>query len=558
MKDKNKFTIKIVLVIALAVALIATLISCCVLATKGKLSTQASCDNNQTAFVNERPYLDCYATASASNLETDYIPISQVDFDTIYYGLYIPNNDKNSNVSVMVGGDSGMFSLLSKNDNSVLYSIAYFYGVDNGENTNSRKIKLYNNGGLFVSYLDVFGSFENEFIYLDGFKFRNYMPNFVKNMDIYVRTSALVSGNDVSKLQTQIDNLTAEKTALQKQVSDLTAEKSALQTQIAEKQNKINTLTAEKAALQKQVNDLTDDKSVLQAQLSEKQGQIDTLTAEKAALQKQVNDLTAEKTALQAQVNDYQTQINSLTAQKTALQNKVNDLTAKNTDLQNRLDTLMKDTYFCIFETVVQDIYLVNGQPRIDWRRSSNGVISSEPFGNGQEGREHNSFYLDGKAIMGVDNRPNISFYNTFYLYEKSPSSGHFQAVSFNGVIDFVSYSILHYDSNKGYPIICTQDRGDFNIAFRLKSYNADAMKDVVVHDRTYKTGYDRGRANGISEATQSGHIFESSTSFLKSIFTDMGKLLDIKVFGNVTVGTLIGIPLILLVVMVVLKLVRG
>lgn len=523
MKDKNKFTLKIVLVIALAVALIATLISCCVLATKGKLLTQASCDNNQTTFVNERPYRDCCATASASNLETDYIPISQVDFDTIYYGLYIPNNDKNSNVSVMIGGDSGMFSLLSKNDNSVLYSIAYFYGVDNGENTNSRKIKLYNNGGLFVSYLDVFGSFENEFIYLDGFKFRNYMPNYVKNMDIYVRTSALVSGNDVSKLQTQIDNLTAEKTALQKQVSDLTAEKSALQTQIAEKQNKIN-----------------------------------TLTAEKAALQKQVNDLTAEKTALQAQVNDYQTQINSLTAQKTALQNKVNDLTAKNTDLQNRLDTLMKDTYFCTFETVVQDIYLVNGQPRIDWRCSSNGVVSSEPFGNGQEGREHNSFYLDLKAIRSVDNRPNISFYNTFYLYEKSPSSGHFQTVSFNGVIDFVSYSILHYDSNKGYPIICTQDRGDYNIAFRLKSYNADAMKDVVVHDRTYKTGYDRGHANGVSEATQSGHIFESSTSFLKSIFSDMGKLLDIKVFGNITVGTLIGIPLILLVVMAVLKLVRG
>lgn len=558
MKDKNKFTFKIVLVILLAVALIATLISCCVLATKGKLSTQASCDNNQTAFANERPDFDCYATASASNLETDYIPISQVDFDTIYYGLYIPNNDKNSNVSVMIGGDSGMFYLLSKNDNSVLYSIAYFYGVDNGENTNSRKIKLYNNGGLFVSYLDVFGSFENEFIYLDGFKFRNYMPNFVKNMDIYVRTSALVSGNDVSKLQTQIDNLTAEKTALQKQVSDLTAEKSALQTQIAEKQNKINTLTAEKAALQKQVNDLTADKSVLQAQLSEKQGQIDTLTAEKAALQKQVNDLTAEKTALQAQVNDYQTQINFLTAQKTALQNKVNDLTAKNTDLQNRLDTLMKDTYFCTFETVVQDIYLVNGQPRIDWRCSSNSVVSSEPFGNGQEGREHNSFYLDLKAIRSVDNLPNISFYNTFYLYEKSPSSGHFQTVSFNGVIDFVSYSILHYDSNKGYPIICTQDRGDYNIAFRLKSYNADAMKDVVVHDRTYKTGYDRGHANGVSEATQSGHIFESSTSFLKSIFTDMGKLLDIKVFGNITVGTLIGIPLILLVVMAVLKLVRG
>lgn len=521
MKDKNKFTLKIVLVILLAVALIATLISCCVLATKGKLATQASCDNNQTAFANERPDLDCYATA-ASSLETDFITISQVNTTDVYYGVYIPNNEKNKNISLAIGMESGLFHLVSKSDDTTLYSLCYLYGSDNGETNTSRKVKLYK-GSNFYSYLAVFGSFDNEFIYLDGFRISSYISSYAKNMDIYIRTVPLVSGGDVSMLQGQIDTLTAEKAALQKQVNDLTAEKTALQKQVTEKQK-----------------------------------QIDTLTAEKTALQKQVNDLTTEKTALQAQITDYQTQINSLTAQKTALQNKVNDLTAKNIDLQNRLDTLMKDTYFCTYETVVQDIYLVNGQPRIDWRRSSNGVISSEPFGNGQEGREHNSFYLDGKAIMGVDNRPNISFYNTFYLYEKSPSSGHFQAVSFTGVIDFVSYSILHYDSNKGYPIICTQDRGDFNIAFRLKSYNADAMKDVVVHDRTYKTGYDRGRANGISEATQSGHIFESSTSFLKSIFTDMGKLLDIKVFGNVTVGTLIGIPLILLVVMAVLKLVRG
>ena len=521
MKDKNKFTLKIVLVIALAVALIATLISCCVLATKGKLSTQASCDNNQTAFANERSNLDCYATA-ASSLETDFITISQVNSTDVYYGVYIPNNEKNKNVVMAIGAENGMFSLMSKTDDTQLYQLRYLYGSDNGETNTSRKVKLYK-GSNFFSYLAVFGSFDNEFIYLDGFRISSYISSYAKNMDIYIRTVPLVSGGDISMLQGQID-----------------------------------TLTAEKAALQKQVNDLTAEKTALQSQLAEKQGRINALIAEKAALQKQVNDLTAEKTALQAQITDYQTQINSLTTQKTALQKQVNDLTSKNTDLQNRLDKLMKDTYFCTYETVVQDIYIVNGQPRIDWRCSSNSVVSSEPFGNGQIGRVHNSFYLDVKAIRSVDNRPNISFYNTFYLYEKSPSSGHFQAVSFNGVIDFVSYSILHYDSNKGYPIICTQDRGDYHIAFRLKSYNADAMKDVVVHDRTYKTGYDRGHANGVSEATQSGYIFESSTSFLKSIFTDMGKLLDIKVFGNITVGTLIGIPLILLVVMAVLKLVRG
>lgn len=541
MKDKNKFTLKIVLVIALAVALIATLISCCVLATKGKLSTQASCDNNQTAFANERPDLDCYATASS--LETDYIPITQAVVGTTYYGILVPddNTNKTSTISDYPSAKTLLnFHTLDTNLDLICFS-------SKATSSSLRTIYLtasINDTRYIYMYLLSCTRFSNEFCYDNGFVFDTINPD-VSKLNILVRTVPYSSNVDIIDLQNQIATLTSEKNALQVQVDNLTAEKADLQHQISVKQERIDTLTAEKKTLEDRVQSLIYDKTDLQNQLMEKQNQIDTLTAEKATLQ--------------AQLNEKQNQIDTLTIQKNALQTQVNDLTAKNTDLQNRLDKLLKDTYFCTYETVVQDIYMdAQMQPHIDWRRSSNGVISSEPFGNGQEGREHNSFYLDGKAIMGVDNRPNISFYNTFYLYEKNPSSGHFQTVSFNGVIDFVSYSILHYDSNKGYPIICTQDSGDFNIAFRLKTYNADAMKDVVVHDRTYKTGYDRGHANGISEATQSGHIFESSTSFLKSIFTDLGQLLDIKVFGNITVGTLIGIPLILLVVMAVLKLVRG
>ena len=554
MKDKNKFTLKIILVILLGVALIATLVSCCVLATKGKLSTQASCDNNQTAFVNERPDFDCYATASS--LETDFITISQVNTTDVYYGVYIPNNDKNKNVALAIGNENGLFSLMSKTDDTQIFQLRYLYGSDNGETNTSRKVKLYK-GANFFAYLAVFGSFDNEFIYLDGFRISSYISSYAKNMDIYIRTVPLVSGGDISILQGQIDTLTAEKAALQKQVNDLTAEKSALQTQIAEKQNKINTLTAEKAALQKQVNDLTADKTALQKQVTEKQKQIDTLTAEKAALQKQVNDLTAEKTALQAQITDYQTQINSLTTQKSALQKQVSDLTSKNTDLQNRLDKLLKDNYFCKFETVVGGTYIRNGLPDLGFTESANGVFSRRPFENGQKGKIHNTLYIDWDLIRprdGLHAGEKVSFKNTFYIYDKKN-----ETVTFNGIIDFVEYSIRNYDKDKGYPILMTgKEDTDSNITFRLVDYNADCMKEVVISDRTYKTGYDRGYANGISEATQSGHIFESSTSFLKSIFTDMGKLLDIKVFGNITVGTLIGIPLILLVVMAVLKLVRG
>ena len=557
MKDKNKFTFKIVLVIFLAVALIAILISCCVLATKGKLSTQASCDNNQTAFVNERSDLDCYATA-ASSLETDFITISQVNTTDVYYGVYIPNNEKNQNISLAIGMEGGIFNLMSKTDDTELFRLRYLYGSDNGETNTSRKLKLYK-GSNFYSYLAVFGSFDNEFIYLDGFRISSYISSYARNMDIYIRTVPLVSGGDLSVLQGQVDTLTAEKAVLQKQVNDLTAEKAALQKQVTEKQNKIDTLTAEKAVLQKQVNDLTAEKAALQKQVTEKQNKIDTLIAEKAALQTQVNNLTAEKAALQSQVTDYQTQINSLTAQKTALQNKVNDLTAKNTDLQNRLDKLLSDNYFCKFETVVGDYYV--SETYYNWGYSDNNTSSETPFGNGQKGKIQNTLFIDRQAIVPHypydDKDKNISFHNTFYLYKNQ--NEYDIPVSFTGLIDFVEYSVINYTPGTGYPILMTNSYGTPRcIAFRLVDYNSDAMKEVVISDRTYKTGYDRGRANGISEATQNGHIFESSTSFIKSIFTDMGKLLDIKVFGNITVGTLIGIPLILLVVMAVLKLVRG
>ena len=556
MKDKNKFTLKIVLVIALAVALIATLISCCVLATKGKLSTQASCDNNQTAFANERPDLDCFATA-ASSLETDYIPVAQADTNTVYYGIYVPDNEKNTNAVFSAGVDTILFNYNLTSDSHYNYNVSYY----KGKSGNKSYVRIRRSGAP-VSFIVTFGSFENEFLNIGGFRVKDINADYVQRLDIYLRVSPLENSAlqaQLTEKQNQIDTLTAEKAALQTQVNNLTADKTALQAQLTEKQNQIDTLTAEKTALQNQVNNLTVDKTALQAQVTEKQNQIDTLTAEKTALQTQVNDLTADKTALQAQVTEKQNQIDTLTAEKTALQTQVNDLMAKNTDLQNRLDKLLSDNYFCKFETVVGDYYM--SETYYDWGYSDNGVSSETPFGNGQKGKIQNSLFIDRQAIVPHypydDKDKIISFHNTFYLYKNQ--NEYDIPVSFTGLIDFVDYSVKNYNSSTGYPILLTNSYGTPRcIAFRLVNYNADAMKEVVISDRTYKTGYDRGRANGISEATQNGHIFESSTSFLKSIFTDLGQLLDIKVFGNISVGTLIGIPLILLVVMAVLKLVRG
>lgn len=485
MKDKNKFTLKIVLVIALAVALIATLISCCVLATKGKLATQASCDNNQTAFANERPDLDCYATAASSaDIGTDYISISQANDENTYYGILIPDNLKNRGASLDDNINAkNLFAVYTSDE----INLNAFSRCFNGLRSIYFSMILDSKSYTFT-YLLNSTRFSNEFRYDLGFCFSAISTTLCDNLDIYVRTTPYTSGGDTSGLQAQID----------------------------------------------------------------------TLTAEKAALQTQVNNLSADKTALQTQVTEKQNQIDRLIIQKNALQKQVNDLTAKNTDLQNRLDKLLSDNYFCKFETVVGDYYV--SESYYSWGYAENNKGGETPFGGGQIGKKQNALYIDRQSIVPhfplEDKDKILSFHNTFYLYKNENELD--IPVNLTGLIDFVEYSIKNKTS-AGYPILMTNTYGTPRcIAFRLVDYNVDAMKDVVISDRTYKTGYDKGRANGISEATQNGHIFESSTSFLKSIFTDLGQLLDIKVFGNITVGTLIGIPLILLVVMAVLKLVRG
>lgn len=440
MKDKNKFTLKIVLVIALAVALIATLISCCVLATKGKLSTQASCDNNQTAFANERPDLDCYATAASS---TDSVPFNYVDLSNCqtgntYYGFYLTAEDI-ANVQGSGAAEKVAFDIRLLDNKKDVFTVKY----------TSTTFYLYSNGNRYCKLLSI--NSNNFYVYLT-FKFST-----LSNLSVPIRVISNIDGG-----------------------------------------------------------------------------------------QGQINDLTAQNNALQGQIND-------LTAQNNAFQGQINDLTSENNSLREQIE----NNKFCTFETVVGGTYIINGLPDIGFSSSANGVFSRKPFANGQKGKIHNTLYLDWDLIRpngGLHEGEKVSFKNTFYIYDKNN-----ETVTFNGLLDFVEYSIRNFDNVKGYPILMTgkEDTGD-NITFRLVDYNVNAMKDVVISDRTYKAGYDRGHANGISEATQSGHIFESSTSFLKSIFTDLGQLLDIKVFGNISVGTLIGIPLILLVVMAVLKLVRG
>ena len=107
------------------------------------------------------------------------------------------------------------------------------------------------------------------------------------------------------------------------------------------------------------------------------------------------------------------------------------------------------------------------------------------------------------------------------------------------------SYPFYYKDNKKFQLVYCPPD-----LAFSIAYNNASTQN--------YGLAYQKGYREGFAVAQSEGTIFGETTSFLKTTFTNLGSLLDIKIFGNVTLGTIIGIPLILMVVLAVLKLVRG
>ena len=123
---------------------------------------------------------------------------------------------------------------------------------------------------------------------------------------------------------------------------------------------------------------------------------------------------------------------------------------------------------------------------------------------------------------------------------------------------DFIYHSIInrdgevtndypfYYKDNKKFQLVyCPPD-----LAFSIAYNNASTQN--------YGLAYQKGYREGFATAQSEGTIFGETTSFLKTTFTNLGSLLDVKIFGNITLGTIIGIPLILMVVLAVLKLVRG
>ncbi len=287
--------------------------------------------NSSTSYcssvITESDLDDCaVACAESDNL---YIPLSQVQANTVYYAISVP--DDSTNINAVISSSTDLF-FISVNNSDIQFKFNAVHLIDKNY-VRAFIIK----DGISYDYQRLFCAtvYSLEFRYDSGFTFVdiNSINSLAFNLNILVRTVPFSSEADVVNLQNQIATLTAEKNSLQIQVNNLnsqvtdlqnliytlTAEKSSLQTQLTEKQNQIDTLTAEKSALQ--------------TQLTEKQNQIDTLTAEKTSLQtqltekqNQIDTLTAEKSALQTQLTEKLNQIDTLTAEKNALQSELNNL----------------------------------------------------------------------------------------------------------------------------------------------------------------------------------------------------------------------------------------
>lgn len=462
-----------------------------------------------------------YATASSENLD-NFIPLSNAVIGTTYYGIYIPDIEKNWTAVA--------------DDSPYLLRLFNFHTLDTNYNLSvwSYKQRTVRDFKLQISFdgknsdlqtICETSRFENQYIYDNGFVL-DEIKSESSVFDIYLRTSPYIG--DISSYVTQIETLTAEKNALQAQLTEkqnqidtLTAEKNALQSQLTEKQNQIDTLLADKATLQSQVNTLTSEKATLQAQLTEKQNQIDTLTAEKATLESQVNTLTAQIDTLQAQLTDKQNQIDTLTSEKNALQNQLS-----NTNFMSHFgnfDGLGSSDFYVNLsaDIVLPEIFYQftnNSTPINGWFKIGEGANMSI-YGLNLFDR----FYYNGTEESGL-------FNCGFQLTRKSiPSTTMPPSYTIKGTLQFIVFDTLiwsadcdfDYDTDTKIETITNIRNGSFKVSSNYDKdtnvYKFTAPSDkLFLLNENYNKSYDIFRSYIVQQDYKKTRVPSDNALYLK------------------------------------------
>ena len=469
-------------------------------------------------FVSNASTTDC-AVASAEG-DSLYIPLSQVQSNTVYYAISVPNDSVNINAPI--SSSVGLFNLTS-NDSNDIFRLGATHIIDK----NYVEMYIIKDGITYdYQYLFIANVTSSEFRYDAGFTFSdiNSIHSTAFDLNILVRTAPFATDTDLENLENQVATLTAEKNALQIQVNNLTAEKATLQSQLTDKQNQIDTLTAEKATLQ--------------SQLTEKQNQIDTLTAEKATLQ--------------SQLTEKQNQIDTLIDEKNALQTQINNLIDENNNLKNSLG--FKSRFGYIGSMPSSNLYLnlqekpilpdslrtikdSNGNLVNGWTYHDNSywlplIIAYDGFGNPVDGgfTGWNVFNFQYNSAGELISQPQINFWfdnltfttdvnvnfvdgvlsvpdftNVTYRYESNFSNSDNLLVyaSLNKSYKYyLQPNITQNDVYKFFALIDYRNYKPLDNDFYVAGYNSASSG---YYDTVYKNGYAVGNTDGYNNGFSAG-----------------------------------------------------
>lgn len=480
MSNKNKTTFKIILVILLGLALLATLISCCVIGTKRGFKNSVS-----------------YATeAEGSSDSYQFIPINTEVFNGVtFYGFDLDDSSliSSNNGSFLVSFNNLIFSF----DTSMTEGIGTDYMFKRNFSLSDCKFKLDSNGLSFQ------------------LPFKDYPLPF---SDIWANFLKLKRKSDNSVIDVNIS-------AIQTYYSD-SGNNSYMEWQVSA-DNKLVQATSNGVFF------TFYDGLSFRFSFTFSGGNLYYI------------DFTSDV------YNNVETNYFYL------LKNNINNI------LDNIVYTpilqIVDKNYFnsAGFAVSNYDFYLL--PPEFDYTNITSINLRKKIIIDDNVTKSLDIVYYNKLSNGDWDTAPND--YNTLEGFSWSGDwldSGGSVIFTAKSIQDFIYHSIInrdgevtneypfYYKDNKKFKLIyCPPDLA-FSIAYNFAS------------TQNYGLAYQKGYREGFATAQSEGTILGETTSFLKTTFTNLGSLLDVKIFGNVTLGTIIGIPLILMVVLAVLKLIRG
>lgn len=159
-----------------------------------------------------------------------------------------------------------------------------------------------------------------------------------------------------------------------------------------------------------------------------------------------------------------------------------------------------------------------------------------------------NTLYAEGKLFFVV--RYNIEFFNQTLMGDDDFDYLNLHAPSFiflEEKISNVNETTNAYEEGQNDILKNPNEYGLFTADQVQEQYNK-GLNENVSQSQQYQLGYNAGlESNSVAFGTLIGNIFKG-----------VGEFFEIKVFGDITIGMILAIPVVFGIIWIILKLVRG